>query len=310
MDEAELIDGFYKDNGFLINDIMLVLKPTGVREGANHSTYSNAIIGEVVGVPNKVVNAFEIMPLALQKRAKNLGRVQQGEVIAPYGSGIKFLSRPKPKKKTPKKGREQKSIEEIGRFFNMNEQGFMPKVINTSELRRLLPAGVTIDTARTGSYFLRDANGRKLNPFSPRGREQKDIVDIINESRNELNFRDEVIKDYLIRVRKFPSKVVNELLQVHLIRRKVDPRVIIVKNSEGAAGGTIRQVSELAEGISQENAKKIIADVKKLKLKIQIKIQGEELRAQGKKRDDLQEAISAIQSIDIGLPIEFINFRD
>ena len=105
-------------------------------------------------------------------------------------------------------------------------------------------------------------------------------------------------------------KQVTELLQVHLIRRKVDPRVINVKNSEGAAGGTIRQISELTEGISQENAKKIIADVKKLKLKIQIKIQGEELRAQGKKRDDLQEAISAIEAMDIGLPIEFINFRD
>ena len=98
-------------------------------------------------------------------------------------------------------------------------------------------------------------------------------------------------------------KQVNELLQVHLIRRKVDPRVITVKNSE-------RQVSELKEGISQENAKKIIADIKKLKLKIQIKIQGEELRAEGKKRDDLQEAISAIEAIDIGLPIEFVNFRD
>ena len=105
-------------------------------------------------------------------------------------------------------------------------------------------------------------------------------------------------------------KQVNELLQVHLIRRKVDPRVITVKNSESAAGTTIRQVSELKEGISQENAKKIITDVKKLKLKIQIKIQGEELRAEGKKRDDLQEAISAIETIDIGLPIEFVNFRD
>jgi uncharacterized protein YajQ (UPF0234 family) len=105
-------------------------------------------------------------------------------------------------------------------------------------------------------------------------------------------------------------KQVNELLQVHLIRRKVDPRVIVVKNSESAAGTTIRQISELKEGISQENAKKIITDVKKLKLKIQIKIQGEELRVEGKKRDDLQEAISAIQAIDIGLPIEFVNFRD
>jgi uncharacterized protein YajQ (UPF0234 family) len=90
----------------------------------------------------------------------------------------------------------------------------------------------------------------------------------------------------------------------------VDPRVLSIKNSEGATGGTIRQVSELKEGISQENAKKIIGDIKKLKLKIQIKIQGDELRVDGKKRDDLQEAIAAIKAIDIGLPIEFINFRD
>ena len=83
-----------------------------------------------------------------------------------------------------------------------------------------------------------------------------------------------------------------------------------VKNSENATGGTIRQISELKEGISQENAKKIITQIKSLKLKIQIKIQGEELRADGKKRDDLQEAIAAIKTIDIGLPIEFVNFRE
>ena len=82
------------------------------------------------------------------------------------------------------------------------------------------------------------------------------------------------------------------------------------RQCQGASGGTIRQVSELKEGISQENAKKIIGDIKKLKLKIQIKIQGEELRVDGKKRDDLQDAIAAIKTIDIGLPIEFINFRD
>ena len=105
-------------------------------------------------------------------------------------------------------------------------------------------------------------------------------------------------------------KQVNELLQTHLIRRKVDPRVLSVKNSENATGGTIRQISELKEGISQENAKKIITHIKSLKLKIQIKIQGEELRADGKKRDDLQEAIAAIKTIDIGLPIEFVNFRE
>ena len=105
-------------------------------------------------------------------------------------------------------------------------------------------------------------------------------------------------------------KQVNELLQTHLIRRKVDPRVVSMKSSESASGGSIRQISELKEGISQENAKKVIADIKKLKLKIQIKIQGDELRVDGKKKDALQEAISEIKSIDIGLPIEFVNFRD
>jgi cyclic-di-GMP-binding protein len=105
-------------------------------------------------------------------------------------------------------------------------------------------------------------------------------------------------------------KQVNELLQIHLIRRKVDPRVIAIKNSENAAASTLRQVSELEEGISQESAKKIISEIKKLKLKIQIKIQGEELRAEGKKRDELQEAMSVIETIDIGLPIKFGNFRD
>ena len=103
---------------------------------------------------------------------------------------------------------------------------------------------------------------------------------------------------------------VNELLQTHLIRRKVDPRILIINNSEKASGGSVRQLSELKEGINQENAKKIIAEIKKLKLKIQLKIQGDELRVNGKKKDELQEAINTIKSIDIGLPIEFVNFRD
>ena len=51
-------------------------------------------------------------------------------------------------------------------------------------------------------------------------------------------------------------KQVNELLETHLIRRKVDPRVLSIKNSEGASGGTIRQVSELKEGNKPRKCKK------------------------------------------------------
>ena len=104
-------------------------------------------------------------------------------------------------------------------------------------------------------------------------------------------------------------KQVNELLQTHLIRRKVDPRVIKIKNSETATGGTVRQISELKEGIDQESAKKIIAQVKSLKLKIQVKIQGEELRADGKKRDDLQEAITIVKNASLDFAVQFTNYR-
>ncbi len=104
-------------------------------------------------------------------------------------------------------------------------------------------------------------------------------------------------------------KQVNELLQTHLIRRKVDPRVIKIKNSETATGGTVRQISELKEGIDQESAKKIIAQVLGLKLKFKLKFKMP-YPADGKKRDDLQEAIAAIRTIDIGQPMEFVNFRD
>ncbi|MDC3125494.1 YajQ family cyclic di-GMP-binding protein [Candidatus Pelagibacter sp.] len=143
------------------------------------------------------------------------------------------------------------------------------------------------------------------------------LTNCLREISNRFDFKDLHIsierKESLITTvapDELKLKQVNELLQTHLIRRKVDPRVLAMKSSEKASGGSIRQVGELKEGISQENAKKVITDIKKLKLKIQIKIQGEELRVDGKKKDDLQEAISAIKSIDIGLPIEFVNFRD
>jgi uncharacterized protein YajQ (UPF0234 family) len=144
-----------------------------------------------------------------------------------------------------------------------------------------------------------------------------DLGNCLREIGNRYDFKGLTItidrKDKIITILatdELKLKQVNELLETHLIRRKVDPRVLNVKNLENSSGGTIRQISELKEGINQENAKKIIREIKKLKLKIQVKIQGEDLRVDGKKRDDLQEAMASIKTIDIGMPIEFINFRD
>ena len=103
---------------------------------------------------------------------------------------------------------------------------------------------------------------------------------------------------------------VHDLLITHLVRRKIDPLCLSKKNIEKAGGNKVRQFYKFIEGIEQAISKQITAEVKNSKIKVQVKINGNELRVDGKKKDDLQEAISAIKGIDIGLPINFVNFRD
>ena len=105
-------------------------------------------------------------------------------------------------------------------------------------------------------------------------------------------------------------KQVNELLKGHLVKRKIDPRIFDIQTAVEATGASKRQIIKIKEGISQDSAKKIISEVKKTKIKVQIKIQGNELRADGKKKDDLQDAMQLIKGVNIGQPVEFTNFRD
>lgn len=90
----DLRDGFYKANDFKLNDVMLVIKPTGVKEGSNHSTYANEVLGEVVGVPDSKVNAYEMMPKEIvDKYREELSETQKSQVVAPYGSGIRDVAK-------------------------------------------------------------------------------------------------------------------------------------------------------------------------------------------------------------------------
>tara|TARA_A100001011_G_C14114077_1_gene758312 strand:- start:219 stop:704 length:486 start_codon:yes stop_codon:yes gene_type:complete len=106
------------------------------------------------------------------------------------------------------------------------------------------------------------------------------------------------------------AKQVNDLLIGHLVKRKVDPKAIELKSTEKASGNTIRQVYELIEGIDQKVSKKIISEVRSSKLKVQVKIQGDELRVSGAKKDDLQKVIEIAKALRLDLPLQFLNFRD
>ena len=103
---------------------------------------------------------------------------------------------------------------------------------------------------------------------------------------------------------------VHDLIITHLVRRKVDPLTLKEGSKEKASGDKIRQIYKLNEGIDQPIAKKITADVKSSKIKVQIKITGNELRVDGKKRDDLQAVMQIIEDTKVGIPIQFVNFRD
>ena len=80
---------------------------------------------------------------------------------------------------------------------------------------------------------------------------------------------------------------------------------------ENALGGNVRQVFNLKKGLSTELAKKITADIKNSKLKVQASIQGEQVRVSGKSKDDLQDVIRLLkekeESYDI--PLQFTNYR-
>ncbi len=105
-------------------------------------------------------------------------------------------------------------------------------------------------------------------------------------------------------------KQVHELVLTYVTRRKVDISCLDFGKEEKAAGAMIRQIVKIKQGIDQETAKKISKAIKDSKKKVQVSIQGDELRVSGKKRDDLQEVIAIVKTLGINQPLQFVNFRD
>lgn len=101
-----------------------------------------------------------------------------------------------------------------------------------------------------------------------------------------------------------------DVLKGKLVRRNVSLKSIAGGEPKQIGGGRYEAVFTLNEGIAQDAAKELTKDIKDLKLKIQVAIQGDQLRVSGKKRDDLQNVIAEIKAMDFRLPLQYINFRD
>ncbi len=100
-----------------------------------------------------------------------------------------------------------------------------------------------------------------------------------------------------------------DILRGRLSARGIDVRCMDVEDPNTNLAGA-RQKVTIKQGIEQATSKKLIAALKAAKLKVEAQINGEKVRVNGKKRDDLQDAIALLRKTDVDLPLQFENFRD
>lgn len=101
----------------------------------------------------------------------------------------------------------------------------------------------------------------------------------------------------------------NDIVQSKLVKRGVSLKALDYQKIEPAAGGTVRQVVKIQQGIPIEKAKEVVKFIKDSKMKVQASIQGETVRISGKDRDTLQEVIAALKAKDFGIDMTFDNYR-
>ena len=147
--------------------------------------------------------------------------------------------------------------------------------------------------------------------------ELTNAVDQANrELANRFDFKGQdakyVLDDFVI-TQSAPSdfqlQQMLDILRGRLISRKIDVRALDIGEVETNLAGA-RQKITVKQGIEQPVAKKLVAELKAAKLKVEAQINGDKLRVTGKKRDDLQAAMAVLRKAEVELPLQFDNLRD
>lgn len=107
----------------------------------------------------------------------------------------------------------------------------------------------------------------------------------------------------------FRLKAIIDILQSKCIKRGISPKALQYGKAESASGGMVRQIITIQQGISKEKGKELNGIIKESKLKVQSQIQEDQVRVTGKNIDDLQEIIRLLKEKDIGIEMQFVNFR-
>ena len=108
----------------------------------------------------------------------------------------------------------------------------------------------------------------------------------------------------------YKVRALAEILKEKLAKRQVPLKALQIGAVEPGPAGSAKQRIDLQQGIPIEKAREIVKLVKDAKLKVQVAIQGDQVRVTGKKRDDLQAVMKLLREKDFGIATQFTNFRD
>lgn len=126
-------------------------------------------------------------------------------------------------------------------------------------------------------------------------------------SKSEVTLEKEAIK--ILADDDFRLKAIVDILQSKLIKRGISIKALQYGKPETASGGMVRQTLTIQQGVSKEKGKDVVAVIKETKLKVQAQIQDDQVRVTGKNIDDLQEAIGILKGKDLGIELQYVNFR-
>ncbi len=126
-------------------------------------------------------------------------------------------------------------------------------------------------------------------------------------TKSELSLDKEAIR--VLADDDFRLKAIVDILQSKCVKRGISLKALQYGKAESASGGMMRQIITIQQGVSKEKGKEIIAFIKETKLKVQGQIQEDQVRVTGKNIDDLQETIRVLKGKDLGIELQFVNFR-
>ena len=125
----------------------------------------------------------------------------------------------------------------------------------------------------------------------------------------EVEFHKKENRIHIVAAESMKLQAVKDMLIKHFIKRNLEPKALEFGTEEGTSQGHVKMDVTIKEGIDRETAKKIVKEIKNLKLKVLPAIQDNQVRVSGKKIDELQEVIGHLKSKSFGIPLQFVNMK-